>query len=321
MSDDELIERGAGSDQESEGSLAAPAGTPGLLPHRGQRPRIPSQHDRAQLADIDAQLERVGGHDGADGPLTQAALDRSPLQRQVASPVAVHTVGVASGLGHGVLQIPQHNLRRPARAGEDGGLDVVTDQARRGVGGLEGVGAANAEAGIHHGGVVEHDVFLSARRPIEIGRDQPYRRLDEPLGQFLGIGDGRRGQNEVRLGTVEATHPAQSAEQIGHVGAEDAAVHMQLIEHDPAQVFQEPGPARVVGQDPGVEHVGIADQQTRLIARRAPLGGGRVAVVETHGDGAPDDLQESRQLGGLILRQGLGREQIEGARFGVGQQM
>jgi len=44
------------------------------------------------------------------------------------------------------------------------------------------------------------------------------------------------------------------------MAAEDAAVHVRLIEHHVAQVVQVLGPALVAGQNADVKHVGIAEQ-------------------------------------------------------------
>ena len=51
--------------------------------------------------------------------------------------------------------------------------------------------------------------------------------------------------------------------------AEDPAVDVQLVDHDVAQPPEELHPARVVRQDPDVEHVGVRDEDVAAIARRA----------------------------------------------------
>ena len=52
---------------------------------------------------------------------------------------------------------------------------------------------------------------------------------------------------------------AQASQQVGDVGAEDAAQHVQLVDHDVAQAHEEGGPARVVRQDAVVQHLGVGE--------------------------------------------------------------
>ena len=104
------------------------------------------------------------------------------------------------------------------------------------------------------------------------------------------------------------------------MAAEHAAIGVQLVDHDVAQVLEQLRPARMVRQDAGVQHVGIAEHDVRARANRAPRILRRVAVVGVHADGLAADLADRAaqlvQLGHLILRQRLGRKQIERARRG-----
>ena len=92
---------------------------------------------------------------------------------------------------------------------------------------------------------------------------------------------------------------------------------MRLIDDDIAQVAEELGPERVVRQDAGVEHVGVGQQHASAAADAAARGLGRVTVV-SRGQGADDALPRSLgqrvPLAELILRQRLGRVDVEGAR-------
>ena len=57
-------------------------------------PGIAEQHRHVEAADVDAQLEGVGGDDAQHRAVAQAALDLAPLQRQVAAAVAAdHALG------------------------------------------------------------------------------------------------------------------------------------------------------------------------------------------------------------------------------------
>ena len=73
---------------------------------------------------------------------------------------------------------------------------------------------------------------------------------------------------------VDAVPLAQAAEppqQQGHVAAEHAAEHVQLVDHDVAQAHEEGRPAGVVRQDPRVEHVGVGHDHRRRPAGPRPL--------------------------------------------------
>ena len=68
------------------------------------------------------------------------------------------------------------------------------------------------------------------------------------------------------------------------VAAEHAAIRVQLVDDDEPQVLEQLRPARMVRQDPRVQHVGIAEHDVRLAANRAPRVRRRVAVVGEHAD-------------------------------------
>ena len=97
------------------------------------------------------------------------------------------------------------------------------------------------------------------------------------------------------------------------MAAEDAAVVVQLVHHDVAEVLEEADPLVVVGQDAGVEHVGVGDDDVAGLAD-GPAGGGRgVAVVGERLDVGADRFDQSVKLGLLVLGERLGREEVEGA--------
>ena len=63
MRDHELVERRAGRHEDRRRPAAAPPGAAGLLPERGDRARIAGEHGDVEVADVDAELERVGRDD------------------------------------------------------------------------------------------------------------------------------------------------------------------------------------------------------------------------------------------------------------------
>ena len=115
-----------------------------------------------------------------------------------------------------------------------------------------------------------------------------------------------------------AAHPLHAAQDVGQVAAEDTAIGMQFVDDDEPQVLEQLRPLRVVRQDPRVEHVGVAEHDVRARPDGAPRVLRRVAVVGEDADVGSGGLVHVRRqlvkLGQLVLREGLGREQVDGAR-------
>ena len=72
---------------------------------------------------------------------------------------------------------------------------------------------------------------------------------------------------------------------------------------------------------PGVQHVGVGERDVGAGADRLARVGRRVAVVGVHADrlatGLADERRQLVQLGHLILRQRLGRKEVQRARRAV----
>jgi hypothetical protein len=127
----------------------------------------------------------------------------------------------------------------------------------------------------------------------------------ERSGQRAGIADGGRRADEGGVGPVVGGHPAQPTEQVGDVAAEHATEDVELVDHDVAQPAQERGPALVVREEPGVEHLGVGQHHGGVAADPGPLLRSGVAVV-----GAGDHSREPEGAQGpeLVVRQCLGGE-------------
>ena len=101
----------------------------------------------------------------------------------------------------------------------------------------------------------------------------------------LRIGDGGGAADETRLGAVELADAAQAAQHVRHVAAVDAAVVVQFVDDDVAQVFEQLGPLGVMRQDAAVQHVGIGEDDVGALADGAAGVLRSVAIV---GEGADD---------------------------------
>ncbi len=118
-------------------------------------------------------------------------------------------------------------------------------------------------------------------------------RTDQPRGEFAGIGDRRGRENELRVPAVKSRDALEPAQHVGQMAAENAAIHVQLIDHDIAQIFEQARPLRVVRQDPAVQHVRIGKDDVSLLADGSPRIGRSVAVIGENAEWSPSLLPKS----------------------------
>ncbi len=310
---EELVERVLAGDVDGESASTASRPPPHLA-QAGDGAGEGDADRRVELADVDPQLQRVGGDDGEQLAAGEPRLDLAPLLR-----------GVAAAVGRD----PRRQLRLAARlqrfAGE--ALDqldpapaleeadrphAVGDQLGEQVRRLAQGRAPRPGRLVDQRRVPHRDLAPAARRAVVV--DQLERRPDQLLGQPDRVGDRRRGEQEARLGAVGARHPPQPPQHVGDVGAEDAAVGVGLVDDDPAEVGEEVAPALVVGQDADVQHVRVGEDEVAAAADRRPLLARRVAVVDRL---AQPGRAQRAQLARLVLGQRLGRVEVEGAALGV----
>ncbi len=109
--------------------------------------------------------------------------------------------------------------------------------------------------------------------------DQGDWLLDQPLRQLARVGNGRAGGDKLGAAAVVGAEPSQAPQHVGDVAAKDAAINVQLVQHDVAQVGKKVRPVGVVGQDARVQHVGIGEEDARIFANRCAVGTRGVAVV------------------------------------------
>ena len=106
----------------------------------------------------------------------------------------------------------------------------------------------------------------------------------------------------------------QPAKHVGDVAAEHAAVGVQLVDHDVAELLEQLEPLGVMRQDRRVEHVRVGHHDLPGRADRRPDRGRRVAVVGRGRDGQPGRRRQLAELADLVLAERLGREQQQGPR-------
>ena len=316
--DDVLVEgAGAGNENRQRGLLAA-SGAARLLPGAGNRAGEAGDHAGLKLADVDAQFQRVRGHHRPHLARPQARFDGAAFGGEIAAAVAAEFVRVATGVAHGIAQIGEQQFGAQPRTGEKDGLHVVVEQAFADFLRFQQAAAPQAQFGIDEGRVVEEEVLFAGGRAIFV--DEGDGRFDQAVGVFGGVGDGGRGEDEVGISAVEAADAAQAADHVGHVRAEHAAVGVDFVDDDDAQAAEKLGPVGVVRQDAGVQHVGVAEQQSGAFADAFALALRRVAVVGRHGHIRLQGLDQRSQLGQLVVGQGFGGEEVEGAGVGIVEQ-
>ncbi len=307
----ELVDRRRRADQCRQAGARPAAGSAHLLPGAGDGARIADADRRVETADVDPELERVGCHHPAHAAVAEPGLDRVPLVRQVAAAIAADGVRMAGRRLERLPQVGRQHLDRRARAREGDRLHPATDQPLRQALPGEERGAADAELLVGDRWVDDEDVLAARWGAVVV--DQLDRGLQDALGQLARVGDGGAGADEDGIGAVVVADPAQAADDVRHVAAEQPTVGVELVDDHVLEVLEQLEPLRVVRKDRRVEHVGVGDHDLPGRADHAPHVGGRVAVVGVRLEADLGGAGQRAQLHQLVRRQRLGGEQVERA--------
>ena len=128
------------------------------------------------------------------------------------------------------------------------------------------------------------------------------------------VADGGRGAEQLRARAMKARDAEEAPEDVGDMRAEDPPVDVQLVDDDVAEILQRARPARVMRQHPGVQHVGVREDDARPLASRTARVARRISVVD-HGAGVRTGrAHELSQPGLLIPGQRLRRVEVDGSR-------
>ena len=307
----ELVQRPVPRDQDRERLLPRAAGPACLLPGARDRSGIADHQAGIQRADIHPQLEGIRRGDPDQLPLEQAPLDLPPLRRRVAGPVGRHPLDQLRRLdGERLLGIAEEQLRDDPRPGEGDVPDAALRQLGEQPGRL-GVGApALAHLPLQERRVPERERLLSSGRAVIV--HHPRFPPGELQHQLPRVRDRRRAADEARVRPIVLAEPGQPPQHRGHVGAEEAPVGVDLIDHHELQARQEGAPGGMVRKDADVQHVRVREHHPRGAADRRPLAPRGIAVIRR----GPQVRIERRvpELAELILRQRLRGKEIERPR-------
>src|SRR5439155_6664418 len=189
-----------------------------------------------ERADIDAELEGVRRNDATDGAVPEALLDGAPLRWEISAAIPADEVLRPPRLREARAKVRQQQLGLHARAGERDGLHARGEKRRRDITSGEERALADAERLVHDGWVHEGKYLLASGRAVAI--DDHDVILDMPARELFGIGDRCRRADERRMGSVKGAHPSQAAQHVRDVRSENAAIRVQLVEHNETQVLE-----------------------------------------------------------------------------------
>ncbi len=209
-----------------------------------------------------------------------------------------------------------HQLDGLARLHEHDRPRALDHQLGEQVGGLRERAAPGGELLVGDRRVPHRDRASAARRAVVVDHGEVVE-AGEPLGQLARVGDRGAGEHEAGARPVGVRDAPEPAQHVADVGAEHAAVDVRLVDHHQREVGEEVAPRAVVGEDPQVQHVRVGEDDVGAAADLQALLPRRVAVVDRVAQAVdPEGVQRAR----LVLRERLGRVQVQRARLGVAAQ-
>src|SRR6185369_17956170 len=109
----------------------------------------------------------------------------------------------------------------------------------------------------------------------------------------------------------------KSPEYIRQMASEYAAIRVQFVDHDVAEVFEQPHPFCMVRQDPGMQHVGICQDDVSALANCPSSVAWSVTVIGENSKSVVEYAREVLQFSQLVLRQRFGGKQIHRPRIRI----
>ncbi len=247
VTDDELIDgRAAGHEHRRRASRPA-ACAAGALPGRRNRARISGQHRHIQRADVDPELQGIGGNDSPNEPLAKASLDLTTTVRQIAAAIAADDIRGTRRPVERILQVCRQDFHRKATLREEDQLQVVLEELERDPSRFREIRTANPEFRVDDRRVDEEKELLTARGAA------PLHERETPAGQTLRelsrVRDRRRGADEDRIRAIVPADALEPPEDVREMAPKHATIRVQLVDDDEPEILEQLGPARMVRKD------------------------------------------------------------------------
>jgi len=275
-----LIERRGVCNQYGDAPGCAAANAPNTLPEARGAARIANQYASREPTDVDPQLQRAGCDDTLHAAISQARLNCSPFLTPVTCSVPPdHVRSNAQSLcilaqGHDELF---HSQAGPA---ETDRLQPVRDQVTNEKPCIFGWRPPDAKGFVGDRGVIQHNRAVRLQSSAVIHEND--RVTQERARQLTGIGHCRRRTDETGITAIEPAQTSQSPDHARYLTAKDAPVGVHLIHHNIGKIPDQLAPARMIGENARVEHIGVGDEDARPVPGCRPRGRPRVSVVCRH---------------------------------------
>jgi hypothetical protein len=129
------VERVVSGDQHRDRLLAGPAGTAGLLPHRGPCAGEAGQQHGVEARHVDTEFECGGGRQTEQRAVTKGSFERSAFLRKVAGSIRRDPAAqVARDIIEVASRSKRHCFGSPTRPHERDGPDAIDDEVGEQVG-------------------------------------------------------------------------------------------------------------------------------------------------------------------------------------------
>ena len=176
--------------------------------------------------------------------------------------------------------------------------------------------SVSADPRAPRGGVEErrlHEEHVPLARRCAVAVDDPGPPPCQGRRELARVRDRRRAADDDGGRPVVRADPQEPPDDVRDVAAEDAPVHVELVDDDVPELLEQAIPLGVVGEDRRVEHVRVRDDDLARGADDGADGRGRVAVVGRGVDLEVGRGREGAERRDLVLPERLRREQEERA--------
>ena len=228
-----LINRRVFRDIDDDGAASLSADTARLLPEGGHRARMAGKDAEVEIADVDAELQRVRRDDRIDDAVEEIMFEFAAFGREEAAAVwfdAIRQRGVFA-VRHGTIE--PFDLLPPAAEADraDAELRRFADERDGNGGGAFAV--VSAVFSREQRRVDAEQFSLRTRRSVLLNDVEV--TSEQRFHVFGGIADRRGAGDERRSYMIQIADAEQTAEDVCDMRAETAAIRMDFVNDDVAK--------------------------------------------------------------------------------------